>query len=98
MKQIEIHSYVTEKNPRNPTPCYIYKPDQPAFDQVLEEIGWKRKDLIGEGHYFYWTESDLRADNTSKRLGLNIDTPEVGLIWKIDHELKKDVSDTYYQP
>lgn len=89
MKQIEKHSYVTEENPRKPIPCFIFKPDQPKVDDTLEELGWTRKDLIGEGHYFYWTESTLRASQTAVRLGVNIDTPEIAMIWRIDYEPKK---------
>jgi hypothetical protein len=100
MKQIEIHSYVKEDNLRKPIPCYIYKPNNSAQDKVMAKMGWKRKDLLDE-NYFFWTESDLCAENTAKRLGVNIATPEVGLILRVDYEPEKpqqDISDKYYQP
>ena len=83
MKQIEKHSYVTEKDPRHPVPCYMYKPDNPEDDSALEMLGWNRKNLIGTGNYFYWTESLEHAEQTAEQLDLNIDVPQVGIIWRI---------------
>ena len=99
MQQIEIHSYVKEDNLRKPIPCYVYRPEQPAFDKMMTEMGWTRKDLL-DHHYFFWTESDLCAENTAKRLGVNIATPEVGLILRVEYEPEKppNISDQYYQP
>lgn len=85
MDRIDINSYVTEKDPRHPVKCYVHRPDQPAMDRVMEKMGWKRKDLL-EGDYFYWTESDLSAENTANRLGIPINEPNVAPVWKIDYE------------
>ena len=100
MKQIEIHSYVKEDNLRKPFPCYVYRPNNPAQDLVMDEMGWKKKDLLDE-NYFFWTESDVRAENTARQLGVNITTPKVGLILRVDYEPEEkpqNISDKYYQP
>lgn len=88
MKAIQINSYVTEERPREPIPCYIFRPDDPADDPWLERMGWKRRNLY-EGDYFYWTESDLIAESTAMYKSMDIETPQMAPIWKIHYHPDK---------
>jgi hypothetical protein len=89
MKAIHINSYVTEKDPRNPIPCYVYRPDDPSDDAKLEEMGWKRRNLY-EGDYFYWTESELIADWTAMDSGISIEEPREAPIWRINYHPERN--------
>jgi len=88
MKAIHINSYVTEERPKEPIPCYVFRPDDPNDDTWLEKMGWKRRDLF-EGDYFYWTELDLIAESTAMHRGINIEHQEMAPIWRINYHPDK---------
>jgi hypothetical protein len=94
MKAIHINSYVTEKDPRHPVKCYVYRPDDPAADAWLEEVGWRRRNLL-EGDYFYWTEHDGIAELTAMHWGLDIDQPQFAPIWRINYHPPEKAKDKH---
>lgn len=82
MKQIEIHSYVTQKEPTTVVECYVYRPEDESDNDKLSEMGWNRKDLF-QDDYFYYTTKATVASNTKDEFGLEILKPATAPIWKI---------------